>query len=94
MKPFKQTSINPPVFFLGCRSYFTSGWPCFFPDFTQQLFSDTQSWILSNVSWFYILTVALILLGTVFGVATSLGFGGAQINSGLNYLFNLPVTRQ
>lgn len=34
------------------------------------------------------------VLGTVFGVATSLGFGVAQINSGLNYLFNLPVTRQ
>lgn len=34
------------------------------------------------------------VLGTVFGVATSLGFGVAQINSGLNYLFNLPVTLQ
>ncbi len=29
--------------------------------------------------------------GTVFGIATSLGFGVAQINSGLNYLVDLPV---
>ncbi|WP_292124913.1 BCCT family transporter [Brevundimonas sp.] len=29
--------------------------------------------------------------GTVFGIATSLGFGVAQINSGLNYLIGLPV---
>ena len=29
-------------------------------------------------------------LGTVFGVATTLGFGVTQINSGLNYLFAVP----
>ena len=32
------------------------------------------------------------ILGTVFGVATSLGLGVMQVNSGLNYLFGLPVT--
>src|SRR5690606_30221622 len=31
------------------------------------------------------------IIGTVFGVATSLGLGVAQINTGLNYLFDLPV---
>ncbi len=30
------------------------------------------------------------ILSTVFGVATSLGFGVLQINSGLSYLFDLP----
>ncbi|EHQ52765.1 choline/carnitine/betaine transporter [Ectothiorhodospira sp. PHS-1] len=30
------------------------------------------------------------VLGTIFGVATSLGFGVMQINSGLNYLFDVP----
>ncbi len=30
------------------------------------------------------------IIGTVFGVATSLGFGVQQINSGLNYLFGVP----
>ena len=31
------------------------------------------------------------ILGTVFGVATSLGYGVLQINSGFNHLFGLPV---
>ncbi|AUL16732.1 choline BCCT transporter BetT [Bordetella bronchiseptica] len=31
------------------------------------------------------------IIGTVFGVATSLGLGVAQINSGLNHLFGVPV---
>jgi len=32
------------------------------------------------------------VLGTLFGVATSLGFGVMQINSGLNYLLDIPVS--
>lgn len=32
----------------------------------------------------------LAVLSTVFGVATTLGFGAAQINGGLSYLFNVP----
>ncbi|GGO63878.1 BCCT family transporter [Bowmanella pacifica] len=31
------------------------------------------------------------VIGTVFGVATSLGFGVLQVNTGLNYLFGIPV---
>lgn len=31
------------------------------------------------------------VIGTVFGVATSLGFGVLQVNSGLNYLWDVPV---
>ncbi|MBW8182362.1 BCCT family transporter [Shewanella nanhaiensis] len=31
------------------------------------------------------------VLGTMFGVATSLGFGVLQVNSGLNYLLDVPV---
>src|SRR5690606_25153026 len=32
------------------------------------------------------------IIGTVLGVATSLGLGVAQINSGLNHLFDIPVS--
>ncbi|SHI12191.1 BCCT family transporter [Pollutimonas bauzanensis] len=32
------------------------------------------------------------IIGTVFGIATSLGVGVAQINSGLNHLFGVPVS--
>ncbi|PIC63799.1 glycine/betaine ABC transporter permease [Sporosarcina sp. P13] len=31
------------------------------------------------------------IFATVFGVATSLGFGAVQINAGLNYLFDIPI---
>lgn len=31
------------------------------------------------------------IVGTLFGIATSMGFGVAQINSGLNYLIGLPI---
>lgn len=34
----------------------------------------------------------LTVIATVFGVATSLGFGAMQINGGLSYLFDIPVT--
>ncbi len=32
------------------------------------------------------------VLGTMFGVATSLGIGVMQVNAGLSYLFNIPVS--
>ena len=34
----------------------------------------------------------LAVLGTLFGVATSLGFGVTQINAGLNTLFDIPIS--
>ncbi len=34
----------------------------------------------------------LAVIATVVGVATTLGFGAVQINGGLSYLFNVPVT--
>ncbi|WP_028116496.1 choline BCCT transporter BetT [Ferrimonas senticii] len=34
------------------------------------------------------------ILGTIFGVATSLGYGVLQLNSGLNYLFGIEVSAQ
>lgn len=36
---------------------------------------------------------ALTIVATVIGVATTLGFGAAQINGGFHYLFGVPVTR-
>ncbi|MFC3053267.1 BCCT family transporter [Kordiimonas pumila] len=35
-------------------------------------------------------TIAVV--GTLFGVATSLGFGVSQVNAGLNYLFDIPYS--
>lgn len=35
---------------------------------------------------------SLALIATLFGLATSLGFGAQQVNSGLNFLFGIPNT--
>ncbi len=34
----------------------------------------------------------IAVVATLFGLATSLGFGVKQVNSGLNHLFNLPIS--
>lgn len=34
------------------------------------------------------------ILGTIFGVATALGYGVLQVNSGLNYLFDVEISTQ
>lgn len=38
-----------------------------------------------------VLVDVIAVFATVFGVATTLGFGAVQINAGLNHLFGLPV---
>ncbi len=38
------------------------------------------------------MTDIFAILGTTFGVATALGYGVLQVNSGLNYLFGIPVS--
>ncbi|MCF7201432.1 BCCT family transporter [Pseudomonas oligotrophica] len=57
------STINRPVFFgstitlLALLVYSIA-----FQDSAQAVFSDTQAWIIANVSWLYILAVAIILL--------------------------------
>ena len=41
---------------------------------------------------FAVLIVVLAIVGTLFGVATSLGLGVLQVNAGLAYLFGIPET--
>lgn len=60
-------TISPPVFYssailIAVLVLFAS----IFPSIAQRFFGDLQSWIVENVSWFYILAVALILLSTMF----------------------------
>lgn len=60
-------TINPPVFFTSATIIialvvFASA----APDIAQSVFGAIQSWIMENVSWFYVLTVALILIGIAF----------------------------
>ena len=60
-------TISPPVFYssailIAVLVLFAS----IFPSVAQRFFGDLQNWIVENVSWFYILAVALILLSTMF----------------------------
>ncbi len=64
-------TISPPVFYtsailITALVIFAS----VLPETAQSFFGDMQAWIVENVSWFYVLAVALILLSTLF-MATS-----------------------
>ena len=63
----RSTTISPPVFYtsailIAMLVLFAS----IFPTTAQSFFGDLQGWIVENVSWFYILAVALILLSAMF----------------------------
>ncbi|HUH86672.1 MAG TPA: choline BCCT transporter BetT [Pusillimonas sp.] len=66
--------INPPVFFTSAA--FILGLVIFaaaMPDTLQRLFSSVQNWIFQNVSWFYMLTVAIILIATLYAALSRFG---------------------
>lgn len=70
----RSVTINPPVFYgsavlIAALVLFAS----IFPVTAQDFFGQLQSWILENVSWFYILAVAIILLSTIFLAASRYG---------------------
>ena len=62
-----RSTLNPPVFFgstflIACLVIYST----VFKDNAQSVFGATQTWIIENASWVYILSVALILLFVVF----------------------------
>ena len=62
-----RTTINRPVF--AASAFFILALVLFAiltPESAQRLFSVVQDWILTNASWFYVLTVAIILIAVVF----------------------------
>src|SRR5690606_2709948 len=66
-KPIMRKTLHPPVFFTSAVFIllivvFTIA----APTTAQAMFGTIQTWILENASWFYILTVAIILLAVVF----------------------------
>lgn len=53
----------------------------FYPLIGDRIYGSIGKWI--NV---------LVMLSVVIGIATSLGFGTLQVNSGMNYLWGLPIS--
>src|SRR5690606_11442633 len=67
MKTGKSNTINRPVFTVaGALIGLLVIFAVVMPELAQTTFNDTQAWIIENLSWFYILTVAIILLSVVF----------------------------
>ncbi|USE33856.1 choline BCCT transporter BetT [Endozoicomonas sp. SCSIO W0465] len=59
--------INPPVFFgSAILILILVGYTVFFPEDANNRFTHLQMSIMTNVSWFYVMAVALILLCVVF----------------------------
>ena len=60
------STINPSVFYGSAVLILALVlYSVIFPSHAQGLFSQVQAWIISNLSWLYILTVAIILLMVV-----------------------------
>ena len=65
-KKSSPSTINPPVFYGSAILVLALVlYSVIFPSHAQGLFSQLQAWIISNLSWLYILTVAIILLMVV-----------------------------
>lgn len=63
----RSSTINPPVFYTSALLIIVLVlFASIFPDTAQTYFGQIQSWIVDNLSWFYVLTVAIILLSTVY----------------------------
>ncbi|QKH34435.1 choline BCCT transporter BetT [Achromobacter pestifer] len=63
----RPSTINRPVFFpAAVFTLLLVGFAILAPKVAQRLFESVQGWILGNVSWFYILVVAIILIAVVF----------------------------
>lgn len=67
MKASKKTTIHPPVFFTSAALIaLLVLFAIITPSTAQSVFDLTQSWILANLSWFYVLTVGVILLAVIY----------------------------
>ncbi|MBA1192947.1 BCCT family transporter [Pseudomonas entomophila] len=70
-EPAELAKVNPPVFWISAILLLVLVlYASLFHTHAQNLFATIQGWIIGNVSWFYILAVAVIL-GTVVFLAVS-----------------------
>ncbi|GAA4323408.1 choline BCCT transporter BetT [Pigmentiphaga soli] len=68
------STVNPPVFFLSAAFVLALVLLAFAaPGATKSVFDAIQAWILATASWFYVLTVAVILLAVVFAAVSRYG---------------------
>lgn len=65
--PEPKSTFNPPVFYSSAILIFLLVlYATAFQEHAQMLFGQVQGWLITNASWFYILSVALVLISVVF----------------------------
>ncbi len=68
------SAINPPVFFTSAGLLIAlAAFVTLFKQQSQTIFAATQSWIVTNVGWFYIVVVAFILMTVVYCLFSRFG---------------------
>jgi choline/glycine/proline betaine transport protein len=68
------TKINPPVFVASLlTTTFFALFAAVFPEISTQYFGQLQSFLVSKVSWLYVLSVAIFLLFIIFIMVSRLG---------------------
>ncbi|GDY25531.1 choline transporter [Agarivorans sp. Toyoura001] len=66
--------INPPVFYSSLIIALTIAlFAAIFPDISGASFNHIQTWLSTNVSWLYVLSVAIFLMFVVFVMVSRLG---------------------
>ncbi|WP_237055086.1 BCCT family transporter [Microbulbifer sediminum] len=64
--PRNQGHYDPPVFYTATAVLLLLvAYAVFFPEGATALFKDVQAWIVTNMSWYYVLVVAVILVSVI-----------------------------
>ncbi|GAA5524801.1 glycine betaine transporter [Microbulbifer aestuariivivens] len=70
----KQAHFDPPVFYSATGVLLMLvAYAVFFPENADIQFQALQNWIVTNMSWYYVLVVAIILLSVIFIGVSELG---------------------
>jgi len=65
--PATRTTLNPPVFYTSAAlTLALVAFAVLAPQLAQGVFDQVQRWIVANLSWFYVLAVAVVLISVLF----------------------------
>ncbi|WP_295801461.1 choline BCCT transporter BetT [uncultured Microbulbifer sp.] len=66
--------FNPPVFYSATAALLLMvAYAVLLPDHATSMFQSLQAWVVAHMSWYYVMTVAIILIGTIAIAMSSFG---------------------